>query len=676
MTMVAASENVSRQENTRPVSQRQLADRVNRLNFLEELILVQFSHLKYGQMVTVTAAPLPCDGTALEAGWRSELPENCSQYVISGIILPGTPRAFAFAVEDARITADGLVCQLPKKGQALPKRQYSRMRPLAGIKATLFQHGICFQGVLTDFSAHALCVEVGFDTPNSRYWIMPDQVVHLSLQSDKGVIYSGEMMVIRSENGADTLLFVLAPVNTNTPRFPTKKYRGHRACLLPEPSLAFRHPLTGRYLELNVADLSGLGVCVEEAPERSMLIAGMILPEMCIKLGAGFEIPCRGQVVYRNESDDGAGGARCGLTLLDIEIQDHLLLLSLLQRARNRHSYLNPSVDIESLWEFFFETGFIYPSKYLLLAKRKAGFQETFRKTYLEQTPIARHFTFQVEGQIEAHLSAIRLYEQTWFQQHHAARRSGKHAIGFEVIQQLAEYFYNACFLSRDKIGYVAGVYRPENRFPRKYYRAIVSQLKNKKAASLDAFAYFKTIPEIEDQWAWAKVPPDWHVARTTRGDLDELAGFYEQISGGCMIDALDLQPKMIGRTVLEKEYRNLGMIRRRHLYSIKRGRELMAVVELHQSDTGLSLSRMDRVIFCFVLGEDLPPGLLTTLVRGFADKLGLDHPPMMVYPRDYADRHELEVDKTYEMMILNVYHGEEYMQFLDDFIAAHSSVR
>lgn len=655
---------------------RRLADRVNRLNFLEEAAVVELSHPKFGYTVAVSADPLPCAGEILEVRWRDGLPDNASQYAISKIVLPGSPDAFAFNVENPDLFAEGMACQLPRQGVSLPDRKFARLRSIEGIKATLTQHSVRFEGFLTDFSAHSLCVDVRVDKPNSRYWITPERPLHLTLEGDQGVIFAGEMRVIRHGAGQDNQLFVLAPEEENTPRFTSKKYRPKRISLFPEPSLAFRHPLTGRRIELNVVDLSGLGLCVEIVPEQAMLLSGMILSEMRIKLGTGFAVPCRGQVVYRQEPAEDSKGVRCGIALLDIDIQDHLRLLSLLQRAGNRNAHLSTEVDIESLWEFFFEAGFIYPSKYQKLAQRKDDYLETFRKTYLEQTPIARHFTFQAEGQIMAHLSAVRLYEQTWFQQHHAARRVGKHAIGFEVIQQLAEYFYNAFFLSNNKIGYVAGFYRPENRFPAKYFREIVKQLSNKKAASLDLFTYFDAIPEFSDHWNWAEIPPAWQVSRTTRGDLVEFNGFYEQVSGGCMVDALDLRPEKLGRTVVEEEYHKLGMTRRRHLYSIKRGQELMALIELHEADTSLSLSRMDRVVMCYVLGQELPPTLLSVLAQSLTRKLNLDQPPMMIYPRDYTARYGLKGDKNYEMMILNMFYSEGYMHFLDNFIASHSSVR
>lgn len=661
------------------VTKRRLADRVNRLNFLCEEVLVEFIHPKYGHSISVTGHVEPCDGERVKILWGGDLPDNISQYRPKGVVLPGPSSAFFIALEDTKITPKLIECRLPTRGAALPERKFTRLKVLPGIKAQVSQNGVRNEGLLIDFSALSLCVQFEISKPTTRFWIATDRPVHLSLEKNDEVIFSGDMDIVRSTQGVDQQTFVLAPRDMNAPRFAKKDYRPNRICLFPEPSLSFVHPLTGRQNELNIFNLSGLGMCVEEYPEQAMLLPGMILPAVKIKVGTGIHIPCCGQVVYRSEptnENNHEAGARCGVALLDIDIQDHLRLLSILQRAKNRNAHLSTEVDVDTLWEFFFEVGFIYPSKYMQLAQRKEGFLETFRRTYLEQTPIARHFTFHVDGQIQSHLSAVRLYEQTWFQQHHAARVSGKKALGFETIRQLAEYFYSAYFLSHDKIGFVAGVYRPENRFPARYFREIVKHLDNPKAASIDVFSYLSEVPDLEDGWDWAQMPPDWEMARTTRSDLIELAGFYEQASGGCLIDALDLREGMLGRTQLEREYKKLGMVRRRHLYSIKRNHELAAVIEVHESDTGLSLSRMDRVVMAYVLNSELPPGLLTVLVKGLSNKFLLDNPPMMIFPQEYAGNKGLNPDKCYEMMILNVFHGEEYMKFLDEFIEKSKALK
>ena len=51
--------------------------------------------------------------------------------------------------------------------------------------------------------------------------------------------------------------------------------------------------------------------------------------------------------------------AKCGLALLDMELEDYGRLSALLHQAKNRSSYICNIVDLDDLWNFFFKTGFI-----------------------------------------------------------------------------------------------------------------------------------------------------------------------------------------------------------------------------------------------------------------------------------------------------------------------------
>ena len=61
--------------------------------------------------------------------------------------------------------------------------------------------------------------------------------------------------------------------------------------------------------------------------------------------------------------EKGDDWAKCGLALLDMELEDYGRLSALLHQAKNRSSYISNVVDLDDLWNFFFKSGFIYPQK-------------------------------------------------------------------------------------------------------------------------------------------------------------------------------------------------------------------------------------------------------------------------------------------------------------------------
>lgn len=91
---------------------------------------------------------------------------------------------------------------------------------------------------------------------------------------------------------------------------------------------------------------------------------------------------------------------KCGLVILEMDIQDHVKLLAFMQQVKDSKLYICAEVDMDALWNFFFETGFIYPEKYAFIQTNKEEIKETYRKLYTQNPNIARHFIYQDKGVI------------------------------------------------------------------------------------------------------------------------------------------------------------------------------------------------------------------------------------------------------------------------------------
>jgi len=172
--------------------------------------------------------------------------------------------------------------------------------------------------------------------------------------------------------------------------------------------------------------------------DESVLIPGMIIPEMEICFAGVLRLKCTSQVIYKL-SEDGKSN-RCGLAILDMDINSYSRLTQVLYNTIEPNAYISNEVDMDSLWEFFFDTGFIYPKKYRLIHSRKENFKETYRKLYQESPEIAKHFTYQENGKVYGHISMIRAYERTWMMQHYAARNMKNRRTGFIVLKHIINY--------------------------------------------------------------------------------------------------------------------------------------------------------------------------------------------------------------------------------------------
>jgi len=69
-------------------------------------------------------------------------------------------------------------------------------------------------------------------------------------------------------------------------------------------------------------DISGAGVAVAEDQVNSMLMPGMVIPEMSITLANSFKIKCSSQVLYRRlTEDDDSVQVGLAFTAMDAENQ-------------------------------------------------------------------------------------------------------------------------------------------------------------------------------------------------------------------------------------------------------------------------------------------------------------------------------------------------------------------
>ncbi len=62
-----------------------------------------------------------------------------------------------------------------------------------------------------------------------------------------------------------------------------------------------------------------------------------------------------------------------------------------------------------------------------------------------------------------------------------------------------------------------------------------------------------------------------WELAKVRRGDLEDLQGFYEKVSGGLLLDAIDMSPAAFEHNTLSEEYAKAGFRREIHRLAIRK---------------------------------------------------------------------------------------------------------
>jgi hypothetical protein len=649
-----------------------IVNAINYLHFQGRSVYAVFRHRLYRTTVTVEAFPLPCQKDYLYLAWKEQgkLKERSSSYEMQHVLISAGRRIFSLRPDLVDIDDTSIRFDVSKAvGTDVTVRKVERY-PCQEIHVEVIQNSISFRGKLYDFSAFSFSATLSLQNFLSFKYINPDIAVTVFIKKGEELLYSGECRILRYAEGIKGGTFVLEPVTHHLYRFKPKTHRSPRHRLHPSPNVVFPHPFTGKTLSLTIDEISGSGFSVIERRESSTLLAGMILPHADVEFAYGVKVNCRAQVMTQSIVPDTSSLAtskkvvRCGIAILDMDPANQTLLASILHQATNQNAFVCNRVDIDKLWEFFFESGFIYPKKYFSIQQTIDKFKATYKKLYLESPDIARHFIYQDKGQIQGHISMIRFFENTWLFHHHAAVGPGR--AGLVVLDQIGRYvndFYN---MHSSHLQYVICYFRPGNRFPDRVFGGYARHLANSKLCSLDDFAHIL----FRKSGHLPTLPASMTLEPSTAPDLSELEDYYSHLSGGLMLNAFELDPTYPSHSSIKGIYEKRGMMRDRLLYSLKEGENLKALFMVNISDAGLNMSNLTNCVTAFVLDEN---GLIldhfysacNIVVRNYAE----DKAQFLVYPLSYAEKVLMRYETVYRLWAFNTQHTDHYLDFVSSLL-------
>jgi len=647
-------------ENSPSVDKENLINHINHIHFRDGFLYVLLRHRRYEESILLRAYPKPCSGNKITCAWEKgdTFDTDLASYEFLYLVLDDGRCLTLAPASLIEVDRDHFKVKISSEGYVLGKRRTRRYRS-GGISAEIIQNGFHARGELLDFNPNGFRIRVSPVSNCSFHWFNPDVPLAITLKRQGKVIFSGNCKCIRQDLSARERDMAISPLENEIRRFRKKQVRNVRQKLTPTPTLIFEHPFLSREVHMAVNDISTSGFSVYEPCEEALLVPGMIIPKIEVDFQGAATISCEAQVIYRICED--TGEVRCGISILDMDINAYSRLTHILTSALDPHAYISSRVDMESLWEFFFNAGFIYPKKYRLIQAYRERFKETYRRLYQDSPGIARHFTYQKSGRIYGHISMIRAYERAWMIHHHAALPLDQKRTGFLVLRQIMHYLNDMYRLPSSNMDYVICYFRPENRFPNLVFGRFARALKNPEGCSMDLFSY---LPHTSLS-VGARLPEGWTLRESSKGELWELERFYDHYSGGLMVKALGLNTENRESSPLEEEYNRFGFTRKYRSYSLLKGNELSAILIVNQSDLGLNLSELLNGIKILVVEPETPWDLLCVAIGKLTKQYYTERVPIMCYPFEYIEKNKIPHEKEYQLWVLNVQYGNEYLEYM-----------
>ena len=650
---------------SKTLKRKRYINAVNYANFNGDALKVIFIHRIFKRQLTVSAHPSPCINDSLELEWEpGSFEEDLDQFECIKILIPDGEHILSLVPADYCLTPSGITVSLPLSAEILNNRRSERF-PGVDIKVILTQNGGFYEGRLENFNLETFLVTLSEKENPELRWINREDVFHIILKKKSEILFTGNCFITstREHNGEMQHTFKL--MNSEIRKFKKKKYRGERYDLLYPVQVIFDHPLSRERCRIGVTDISASGMGLSEKEAHSVLIPGLVIPEMELNLPGGSPLKCRTQVIHRQTDDEELNGElRYGIALIDMAPADHSILLNFVHQENDSRTSVCPSVSTTALWKFFFESGFIYPEKYKHLSSDKEKMKDIYDRLYRKSPGIARHFIYQEGPRIQGHMSMLRSYEESWLLHHHAATSIENHNAGLHVLNQVGSFSNNSHRIRSMHMLYLMCYYREENRFPRRVFGDIAKNADNKAQISLDSWAYFHCYRDTEIKPPY---PQGWTLEETSVGDLRNLECFYQNHSGGLMLKAMNLTGGDPSNVSLMKEYSKSGFNRSIKLFSIKHYGICHGIIMADQSETGLNLSNLTNSIKLFIIN---PEGLSRDIIDNFILEVaelfeGETRIPVLMYPESSAEDLNIPKEKNYTLWILNTDAGDAYFKYL-----------
>lgn len=647
-------------ESSKTVNKADLVNIINHIHFTGRDLFILLQHPFYQDKLFVRAHIEPCIENQLTLRLDvSYKPYKLDSYKPVHLIIKNNQSLIFTPISEILCSGADYTIPLPERSYFLNRRMMRRYSA-RDISAELMQSDFAASGELMDFSPSAFRIRAGSDAFKHNSWFNPDVPALVRLYCGGKTVYSGFcrcMRMLEEFNVPKEIVF--AAESDHISRFQIKKIRNPRRHITPPMSAVFEHPFIRKKVRRDIFDISITGFSIDAEPDNDILMPGMTIPDISIRF-AGISIAvCSVQVIYRRVSEK---NIRYGAAILDMDVHSYNRINHVIGFNADPHISVSTDIDMDSLWEFFFRTGFVYPDKYSSCQAYREKFKETYRKLYQENPEIAGHITYENNGRIYGHISTIRAYERSWLIHHHAAMPVEKTLPGFLVLKQMMLFLHGMYQLTSAKMDYVICYFRPENKFPDRVFGGFARELDNPDACSLDLFAYIK-LPAVSSE---KDFPDETYIRESTPVDLWELEQFYRHNSEGLLMKILHpVNGNSCGES-LEKIYEHLGLLRRWRIYSLIHKENLKAVFIVEQSDLAINMSELLNCIKIMVIDSEwFSPDILFIAATKLGNVYNLDNITLLVYPSDIAKSIGNYYKKQYYLWITDMRYSNQFMDYV-----------
>jgi len=332
---------------------------------------------------------------------------------------------------------------------------------------------------LVDFSPKTIALELdrgqGLALPG-------DKVTQITIQSKGEILFESHGVVQRvdmnshnyKEHDRYLLIVGLFSVYRNSiVDINNNRRHSDRTALFHENAafVQFYHPFFSEHLlTYSIVDLSNSGFSFAMGEQEPPMPQGLVVRNASVQLPRKQRLEVSFVVSYVQDLEPSLEQAgfvqRIGVRLIDVTSEVLKEVTNFIQKENSEFLTDANSDDYYRLWEFYFETSFIYGSKRKQIQPFSDKVFDTDKKLMQSNTPLVKKVLYKQDGEIKGHLATIKIFDDTLIIQHLNASKTAGASAGQSVIRAMTTYFLDHYANQQAANRYVCAYYRPENLYP------------------------------------------------------------------------------------------------------------------------------------------------------------------------------------------------------------------
>ena len=641
------------------IDQKSIINMINHLHFSQSQLFLYVKNKVSGDNFFIKATPYCVENTSVSLRYTHASSFDHAFMSLMGIAVDDGQKIMIIQIFPEKIEKCSVKVFLGETVGVWNKRKTKRHQ-CTGIRVNMEMGTFNIQGFLLNFSSRGFRVGIYQQGISDKIDLTTLSLVMTTLYKDDHIIYKGACTVVRADTTDDNPYLILKNSSDTYNHYTARTFRNPRHKLIPTPKIMLRHPVLNRYLRYEISDLSTSGFSICEASKEGFFMPGMIFHNTSILFLGNYKLSCSTQLVYNSKQDQSI--LKHGFVFLDMNIKDYDYLFSVLVNAYDRHINYMTTINTESLWSFFFSSGFIYQKKYTYIIRNIKNLKAIYRRLYKQAVGIFRCITYERNGAVFGHVSMIKAYPGIWMVHHLAAVPiDGKH-IGIHILHQIINYLEGPFRLPSSDMDFLMFYYRPENKFPEFFFTTACAATNDRKICSIDLFDYVSC--HLSNKHI--QLPNNWELEELSTRDLDQLINNYENESGGLLLDALCISLQKSKEEPIDNEYHKYNLKRKFSIHALKLKGMIKAAFIVDQSDIGVNLSELLNSIKIIISdSEGLEWDFLYNAICILGSIYKRKTLPIMVFPSGHRCLDTVTKEKRYRLLIINKIKGIDYLDQL-----------